>query len=186
MAQAVIQFVGQLNKYNVLLLDGGTPQEVAQLFEKIGLNKEKNGWKLRASEVATKVLRTAANAVLTERNAGHADEYTYVVNVPNLNVSVLQGVKKLNRFSDSIARFVDWAGNDDSTLLKNAIDKVIKFNYHGGSGYGKQRIVKLKSVVGEGKAQLLKGWDVVQSTGEKPAYRTYRVANIVGKIEVVG
>jgi hypothetical protein len=41
-------------------------------------------------------------------------------------------------------------------------------------------------VFGSGNGTILKGWDIEKSTGDKPAYRSYKLGNIVGDIEVIG
>lgn len=189
MAYAVVSFVGQLNRYNTLVLTDVEPKQVAKTLDKMGF-AHADGMKLRASELATQFLRLHPTAVLTERSVSNPGEYTYTINVPDLRVTVQDG-KRAVVFNGSISKFLQWDSNQDEfTHLQKALaggkEPVVRFTYKGGSNVGKERLVKLTGVVRAGKETLLKGWDVVQSNEAKRAYRSYRVANIVGKVEVLG
>jgi hypothetical protein len=173
----LVRFVGQLNTYGVLVTTNADERSIAQVFKKMGLENQGYSYQRRASELATEFLRVQPNSVLTERKMGTSGENVVTVNVPSLSVSV--GGKVAVPMKEFINR-------DDGIDYQKMVGKVIKFNYKGGSHVGKDRIIKLDKVVGTGKATLLKGWDVVQTTGEKKAFRSYRVTNIVGKVEVLG
>lgn len=172
----LVSFVGQLNTYGVLV-PNGDERAIAKSFKTMGLENQAYNYNRRASEVATEFLRVHPDAVLTERKMASAGESVVTVSVPSLSVSVG------GKVAVSMKEFIN---RDEGVDYQKMVGKVVKFNYKGGSHVGKERIIKLDKVVGTGKATLLKGWDVVQTTGEKKAWRSYRVTNIVGKVEVLG
>lgn len=114
-------------------------------------------------------------------------EYRYIINTHDKTVNVQQsitfGKPPVQVFNGDTTNFYKWA--DVSRLLQDAIDKVVRFTYKGGTSTG-ERLVKLTSVDGTGNSTLLRGWDIKKSTADSPAYRTYRIGNIVGNVEVIG
>jgi hypothetical protein len=184
-----------LDTFYVHLPAGGDIKTVAKTLESVSLPAGSYGYTstLDAGEITAEFVKQHRTKYpktkLTANLNNHAwyTDLVYTVDVKNLTVKVQEvhfgkiGTKLL--FSGTVEYFYKWA--DSNRDLHKAVDKIVKFVYKGGSGT-QERIVKVTSVTGSGSGMLIKGWDVHKSTGDKPAYRCYRIGNIIGNVQVVG
>jgi hypothetical protein len=182
-----------LDTFYVYMPVGGDVRTVAKTLESVRLPAGSFTSALDPGEIAaefvkqhrTKYPKTKLTANLKKHSWD--TDIVYTVNVKNITVNVqevhLGKIDTKSLFSGTVEYFYKWA--DVSRLLQDAIDKVVRFTYKGGSGTG-ERLVKLTSVHGTGNGTILRGWDIKKSTADTPAYRTYRIGNIVGNVEVIG
>jgi hypothetical protein len=157
--------------------DAGEPNKVAKVLEKVCLYKN------LPHAIATELIKNHGFELTPDNNLS-ATDYRYPVNMSYGSI-IVYDARGNELFNDYLYRFYPWAKNFGTPDLRNAVDKVVKFTYKGGSGSG-QRIVKLTSVLGSGNGTVLKGWDIEKSTGGKIAFRSYKLGNIVGNIEIIG
>jgi hypothetical protein len=172
MSSAVVVFKTGFEKFSVFVSDISHAKLAKYLSNKTSVRSP--------GAAATALVRNNENASLC--GSGQTADYTYTVNV-HLNWIYVEDRMRNTLYNGSFASFEKWAKvNSD---LNEAIDKVVRFRYRGGSENG-ERLIKLTSVLGSGGNTLLKGWDIHKSTADKPAYRTYRLSNIIGNVEIVG
>ncbi len=128
----------------------------------------------------TELMRNFDNAYIL-CNSERLPVYQYRINAGE--VIFVYDNKTSVSFSGTYHKFCQFAGVDKN--LQDAVDKVVKFTYKSSDGTY-PRVVKLTRVSGNGAGTVLHGLDIKKSTADTPAYRNYRVGNIVGQVEVVG
>lgn len=181
MTKAMVIFHGQLNTYRVLVLDNGGFEQVDHVLNKVMQDQQGSAYDRRASEICTNFLRTHGNSVVTSSVNPNDLDYVYSYNVYRDLLTVESTrEKKIIYHNAPRLDFKLWIKNNTGNKLDSYLDKTIKFTYKGGSGTC-ARLVKVTSV----NKDTLKGWDVNKSTANKPAYRSYKLGNIVGKVEVI-
>jgi hypothetical protein len=189
--RAIVCFTEDLDSFYVHLPTGGDIKTVAKTLESARLQMG-SYTSVDAGEIAaefvkqhrTKYPKTKLTTNLRKQTWDTDLMYTVdkrlIVNVQEVHLGKI-GTKSV--FRGTAEYFYKWA--NASRELQNAVDKVVKFMYKGGSSTG-ERLVKLTSVEGTGNGTILRGWDIKKSSADNPAYRTYRIGNIVGNVEVVG
>jgi hypothetical protein len=191
--RGIISFVNGKDTFHIYMPIGGDVKMVAKTLENVKLPTDAFKFSLEAGEIAaeflkqhrakypkTKLISTVSKHTLNTDLVYTVDVYALTVVVEQVNFGKINA-KSI--FSSSVEYFYKWA--NASRELQNAVDKVVKFMYKGGSSTG-ERLVKLTSVEGTGNGTILRGWDIKKSSADNPAYRTYRIGNIVGNVEVVG
>jgi hypothetical protein len=164
------------NKFILSFDKNYVPNEFAKILVKVVKDSK------TASAMATELI-SKYGAKLEDNPLYDNEGYVYQIDLYYSKILVNKNNAYL--YGGYWYNFDTWAKHHDQQDLANAVGKVIRFTYKGGSGTGK-RLIKLKSVFGSGNGTILKGWDIEKSTGDKPAYRSYKLGNIVGDIEVIG
>jgi hypothetical protein len=179
----LVTFQGQLNNYVVYLPNCADPMYVVKALELSGVPKyAQYDYERKASKLASDFLRNHSDAVLSGKNGRPmVAQHVYIVDVPNGKVMYQTKGK-----STAVVSLADLEKQANPKVnLQNAVDKVIKFTYKGGSGNA-ERLVKVTAVEEKAGGTLIRGWDLQKSTGEQVAHRAYRVNNIVGEVQIIG